>query len=272
MVNDTPDVAAILAQVRAEVHAQRQALRYDDDDSANRSAIERQLKRCVEQLEITRVVSAHWPLQGRTFYERSWVWVHKLVRRYLRWYINPIVEQQNEFNDVTARTLRLLIEAYTELRAQVAELEPATAQPPADDPGMLTIDHQPPATDDQLSTGDSATLQYTFHALQARVEQRGRAEPPVALADVALRPLATQLATHQTVNAHWPLTGDTLIGQVRALTQRVLRQYLRWLINPIVEQQNGYNAAVTETVSPLRSVDAELRFRLAALRAGRVRR
>jgi hypothetical protein len=46
-----------------------------------------------------------------------------------------------------------------------------------------------------------------------------------------------------------------------------MRFYLRWLINPIVEQQNNANAAVVETVAPLLAVDAEVRAMLAAQRA-----
>lgn len=114
-----PDVAAILEALRAEVRAQRAALGAGEAGPAL-GAIERELQHCAEQLEITRVVSAHWPLEGGTLYERGLNLVHKLVRRYLRWYINPIVEQQNAFNDVAARTLRLLIEAQAELREQLA--------------------------------------------------------------------------------------------------------------------------------------------------------
>jgi hypothetical protein len=82
----------------------------------------RELRHCAEQIEITRVVSAHWPLEGRTVYERGWAFINKVVRRYLRWYINPIVEQQNAYNDVSARAIRLLIEENAALRAEIAAL------------------------------------------------------------------------------------------------------------------------------------------------------
>ncbi|NTV63470.1 MAG: hypothetical protein HGA65_08035, partial [Oscillochloris sp.] len=115
------DVPTILAALRAEVRAVR-AAQGEAEASTALSGIERELHHCAEQLEITRVVSAHWPLEGRSLYERAWALVHKVVRRYLRWYINPIVEQQNAFNDVAARAIRLLIDANAELRDQLADV------------------------------------------------------------------------------------------------------------------------------------------------------
>lgn len=115
------DVATILATLRAEVKAQRAT----QSDAAADDALTRDLRRAAEELEYTRVVSAHWPLEGRTLYEQGWAFVNKVVRRYLRWYINPIVEQQNAYNDASARAIRLLIEANAELRAEVAALRTA---------------------------------------------------------------------------------------------------------------------------------------------------
>lgn len=114
------DVATILETLRAEVKAQRTAQGDAADDTLTRD-----LRRAAEELEYTRVVSAHWPLEGRTVYEQGWAFVNKVVRRYLRWYINPIVEQQNAYNDASTRAIRLLIEANAELRAEVATLRNA---------------------------------------------------------------------------------------------------------------------------------------------------
>jgi hypothetical protein len=116
------DVATILETLRAEVKAQRAA---QGADAPADATLARDLRRAAEELEYTRVVSAHWPLEGRTLYERGWAFVNKVVRRYLRWYINPIVEQQNAYNDASTRAIRLLIEANAELRAEVAALRAA---------------------------------------------------------------------------------------------------------------------------------------------------
>lgn len=113
------DVAAILETLRAEVRAQRAALAPEGDGEG---AAERELRHAAEEIEISRVVSAHWPLEGRNLYERGWALINKVVRRYLRWYINPIVEQQNAYNDASARAIRLLIAQNAELRREIAAL------------------------------------------------------------------------------------------------------------------------------------------------------
>ncbi|MGB9740027.1 MAG: hypothetical protein C0184_10540 [Chloroflexus aggregans] len=116
-MSDEIDVAATLAALRAEVRAQRARLPNLDPTPA-----ERELQRVVEELEYTRVVSAHWPLEGRTPFEKVIAFINKVVRRYLRWYINPIVEQQNAFNDTAVRAIRLLVAENTALRAELAAL------------------------------------------------------------------------------------------------------------------------------------------------------
>jgi hypothetical protein len=115
----TLDVAAVLESLRAEVRAARAAAGAGTPEVGG---VGGELRRAAEEIEIARVVSAHWPLEGRSLYERGWALVNKAVRRYLRWYINPIVEQQNSFNAVAAQSLRLLVEANAELRDQLAEL------------------------------------------------------------------------------------------------------------------------------------------------------
>src|SRR5438445_196900 len=87
------DVASILEGLRAEVRARRLAQGQADEDP-----LERDLRGRVDQLELRELVSAHWPLPATTLPKRAIALVNKLVRRYLRWYINPIVEQQNAAN------------------------------------------------------------------------------------------------------------------------------------------------------------------------------
>jgi hypothetical protein len=115
------NIATILETLRNEVRAQRREVEAASGGGAL-SPQARELRHCAEQIEITRVVSAHWPLEGGTLYERGWAFINKVVRRYLRWYINPIVEQQNAYNDVSARAIRLLIEENATLRAEIAAL------------------------------------------------------------------------------------------------------------------------------------------------------
>jgi hypothetical protein len=240
------DVAAILDSLRAEVRAARASV---GEEHAGVSGTERELRRAVEEIEIARVVSAHWPLDGKNLYERAWVMVHRVVRRALQWYIPPIVLQQNAFNDAAARSIRLLIDANAELRDQLADLRRQLDQPP---PAGSAPDDSAPIDDPQQL-----------------VERNGRAEPPAPLPDLGLRPLPAQAAELATVSAHWDLGGDTPLTRARALAQKGIRQYLRWMINPIVEQQNAANAAISGALPHLVAADAELRASVAALRAQR---
>lgn len=213
----TNDIAAVLDALRAEVKARRQHA-----PGSERSALEQQLDRCIEQLEITRVVSAHWPLEGRNPIERAWVLVHKVVRRYLRWYIDPIVEQQNAFNDTAARALRLLAESYADLRQQIEQ---------------------------QGDTNNGGPPNDTMPATVFSADQDD------------LRRLHEQLNQQQAVSAHQPISGSGPKGLASAAAKRTVRQYLRWMINPIVEQQNAFNAALAAALPTLVALDAALRTR-----------
>jgi len=70
------------------------------------------------------------------------------------------------------------------------------------------------------------------------------------------------------VNSHLPLLWDDLVfGRMRSLIQRVVRRLLRWYINPIVDQQNRYNAAVARAITLLAADNARLRRDLAESQA-----
>ena len=62
------------------------------------------------------------------------------------------------------------------------------------------------------------------------------------------------------VNSHLPLLWeDMIVGRLRALVQRVVRRLLCWYINPIVDQQNVYNAAAAKALTLLAADNARLR-------------
>ena len=92
-------------------------------------------------------------------------------------------------------------------------------------------------------------------------------EPPARFPDLELRALEPQLRLRAQVVAHWPLTGRTLPQRAVALANKLVRRYLRWYINPIVEQQNGANAAITAALAALMRLDDERRTQVAARRA-----
>lgn len=251
------DVGAILETLRTQVREQRLA-----QGRAMPSSLERDLMRSLDEIELYRVVSAHWPLLGATLPQRAIMLVNKLVRRYLRWYINPIVEQQNAYNDAVARTLRLLADAYGDLSEQLHRAQPDppdSPEPGAHDsqPASAAL-HQPQSHVSQPA--DTATL-------MAVVRTRAAAEPPARFPDLDLRALEPQLRLRQTVSAHWPLPATTFAQQAIVLVNKLVRRYLRWYINPIVEQQNAANAAFLVALMRLISLDAVRRAMIARYRA-----
>lgn len=87
----------------------------------------------LEDVQRLATVSAHWgiasdlPVVGRLL-----VLSRRVQRIVLRWYINPIVDQQNAFNDAVVRALHELQTENESLRSQIAELaHGAPDSPPA---------------------------------------------------------------------------------------------------------------------------------------------
>ena len=123
-----PDVAALLKEIRVAAEQRRSSLAPDAPAEPALSDVD--LRRLLSEVEATRVVSAHWPLHADTWLQRIVVFFNKLVRRGLRWYINPIAEQQNAANDATVRALHGVVTTLEEqhvliarLRARVQQLE-----------------------------------------------------------------------------------------------------------------------------------------------------
>jgi hypothetical protein len=73
----------------------------------------------------------------------------------------------------------------------------------------------------------------------------------------SLRRLAilAQVRATAEVNPHlpiaWPTWPNGVWPKVEALAQKVVRRLLRWYINPIVEQQNRFNQAVTQALEEM---------------------
>ena len=264
------DVAAILDQLRNEVRARRMAL-----GQIELSPLERDLQRSLDEIELYRVVSAHWPLIGKTIPQRAIALVNKLVRRYLRWYINPIVEQQNAYNDAVARTLRLLADAYVDLSEQVLNAEERnggnTGSNQEPTTGTRSVNQEPePNTHSQLSLAeDNRQIDSVQPRLMALVREQAAAEPPARFPDLELRAAEPQLRLREQVIVHWPLGATTVPERAIALVNKLVRRYLRWYINPIVEQQNAANAAINAALLALIRLDTERRAQIAALRARR---
>lgn len=77
--------------------------------------------------EATRLatITTHWGIASEVpIFGRVIVLVQRVIRIGLRWYINPIVQQQNAFNDAVVRTLHELQIENDRLRAQISMREP----------------------------------------------------------------------------------------------------------------------------------------------------
>ena len=122
------------------------------------------------------------------------------------------------------------------------------------------------------SDAHDADVTAIIEDVRARVRTR-RAQGAVAsdADDAALSELQAAIQDvniNAKVNSHLPLLWeDMVIGRLRSFVQRVVRRLLRWYINPIVDQQNMYNAAVAKAITLLAAENARLRRDLAEMRA-----
>lgn len=124
MGNDTEtvDVAAIMEQLRRELRLRREGRLESSVHQLQNSFDEVELARSLEEVRANQGVSAHWPIIWKTPVQAFFALIQRVTRRFLRWYINPIVEQQNAFNASAERTLSLLVAANARLREEVLAL------------------------------------------------------------------------------------------------------------------------------------------------------
>jgi hypothetical protein len=238
------DQDAVFVRLQALVAQQQQAL-HAPTQALDRSSLAIELERSLETVEAYRVVSSHWPLEWHNLPTRFWSGVNRVVRRYLRWYIDPIVAQQNQFNNAVAILLAALAAAQTELRQQ-RQMQHAPVSPV------------------MPSAADEAALHETIAARAAQ-------EPLARFPDLELLSLLDAVVAAREVQAHWPLVAHTPYEQALVTLHKLVRRYLRWYINPLVAQQNAYNAALCQALAALVARDAEVRAEVAAQRAQAVR-
>lgn len=108
-----PDTATIFDQLREQIRERRarMATSNPNDPYALNLA---ELRKSVAAVNDTWFVSAHLPITwDLRVVGRLGAYTKRAVRLLLRWYINPIVEQQNRFNSAVARSI-VDIYAYQE--------------------------------------------------------------------------------------------------------------------------------------------------------------
>jgi hypothetical protein len=211
------DVAALLAELQRRIHTSA-------TQSGSTSALTREelrvLHEALHEVELTRVISAHWPIQGDGFVGRVVAALQKITRRLLRWYINPIVEQQNAFNDATLRAMRLMIDVFAE---QTAALPPPPQTPP-----------MPPTSDRAITAETAAQVQ----------ADRAANEPHFDMWENDLRVDEAQRAHIAKVHAHWPLPVDRPRDHLANFVHKLQRRLLQWYINPVTQHMNTCNRAL----------------------------
>lgn len=105
----------------------------------------------------------------------------------------------------------------------------------------------------------AAEIEATLRAIRERVRAR---QPSLASGAAAAveqgRDALTEAMDAAYISAHLPVVWDVpVLGRLFALTKRATRILLRWYINPIVDQQNDFNAAALRALSALqREVEA----------------
>ena len=219
--NTSIDVAAVIAELRHKLARPAQT----PDQSAE---LERQaLQEALHEMELTRVISAHLPLVGHGIVGRGIALAQKIIRRLLRWYINPIVEQQNAFNDATLRTLHVLLETFDEHIQQYPPANPP--RPPHPTPSDIT----------------------TFATAQQAQQLGAQQEAPLSPLSARLHALAQTRHRAATVLSAWPLPVRSPVDHLSNTVHRLQRLGLRWYINPIVEQLNASNRATNRAVTAL---------------------
>lgn len=105
-----------------------------------------------------------------------------------------------------------------------------------------------------------ADLQDEIHRHRLALGEAGAVSPPNPMMRVREK---------QAVNPHlpigWPVMPRGIVAKLIAYAQKITRRLLRWYINPIVAQQNAFNAAITDLCALLQSSSEEHAQRLQVL-------
>jgi len=114
---ESPDVAEVLARLRAGVR-QRQA------ELATVSAATDEARFKLAELTSKELIQEPMAVSPRPVVGRALVFVRKAVfHLFFKWYMRPVLEQQNAFNQTAARLIQDLMQRQEQLARQVREME-----------------------------------------------------------------------------------------------------------------------------------------------------
>ena len=114
------DVAATLEAIRSAVRRNAGYASASDVPEAGTSST------MVSELADLAVVSAHLPVTWNTPVGRVLALAKRGTRIMLRWYINPIVEQQNNFNEALVKAIAALDERQRDIERRLDSDKPGT--------------------------------------------------------------------------------------------------------------------------------------------------
>ena len=139
------DVAATITALREQAVERGKAMGLSAADSTFDDPL--------RQAEDFAHVSAHFPLMWRIpLLGRGLSLVKRVARLLLRWYINPIVDQVNDFNAATVTALNTLAARQEALAARIAALEIAGAGASASTDTVTAANSPLSTLDSRLST------------------------------------------------------------------------------------------------------------------------
>jgi len=119
---DANDIQAILATLQEEIRQHRLAL-------GELGAIERPdpLAKVRQHAWVSSHLPIGWPVMPKGIVAKMIAYSKKIVRRLLRWYINPIVDQQNTYNADVSEALAQAFASLAEQARHLGELDHALA-------------------------------------------------------------------------------------------------------------------------------------------------
>jgi O-antigen chain-terminating methyltransferase len=112
------DVARVLSRLKEEIRRQKPP---DTDTSRPEKTIS--LRRVYATTYVNPHLPIGWPEMPQGILPKIAAIVQKVVRRLLRWYINPIVEQQNAYNSAVTTVLQSMVQQLEALKRYQEEVE-----------------------------------------------------------------------------------------------------------------------------------------------------
>jgi hypothetical protein len=113
------DVDSVLEELKREVH---KYVLFDQPD-LKRTSEPTSLAILRQRQSVNSHLPIGWPTMPRGLLGKADAIVKKVVRRLLRWYINPIVDQQNRFNEAVVTALSDQRSAWQSVDDRIIDLQ-----------------------------------------------------------------------------------------------------------------------------------------------------